>query len=308
MFNAEDIIELEKKWFKYKVKQKIKFYIILIISTIILTYIGYQTFELKQTTQHKKENKKNIEKEVKIKKQKFKAINTKKKIINEQNNSKNTINIEQNTTVNIVNSQISNKSVLKESNNTKKTVQKKQNMVIKKENLKPYYFKLVPTDQGSELFSSNGFLKLNLPFKKEEVKERVMIKEIPIVQPIRKIEAAVEKQTIIKKPKISIDMQEVDTISYLKDKYYSTSSIVFALMLAEEYYYVKNYEDALKWSLTANDIDPQNTKSWYWFAKSKVKLNKKEDAIKALKAYLSNNNSKRLSTLLNKIELGDTDD
>ncbi len=305
MFNAEDIIELEKKWFKYKLKQKIKLYIILIISIIILTYIGYQAFELKQTAQYKKNN---IEKKVKVKKQKFKDISAKKKIINEQNNSKNTINIEQNSTVNIINTQIPKKPILKESNNSKKIVQKKHDILTKKENLKPYYFKLEPTDQGSELFSSNGFLKLNLPFKKEKVKEKVMIKEVPAVQPIRKIETATEEHTIIKKPKISIDMQEVDTISYLKDKYYSTSSIVFALMLAEEYYYAKNYEDALKWSLTANDIDAQNTKSWYWFAKSKVKLNKKEDAIKALKAYLSNNSSKRLSTLLNKIELGDTDD
>jgi hypothetical protein len=282
MFNVEDIIELEKKWFKYKVKQKIKFYIILTISIIILAYIGYKVFGPKQTTQHKKEYKKNIEKKVEIKKKKPKAVNTKKKVKSEHN-----------STINIANIPVS-----------KKTIPIKPNIITKKENLKPYYFKLVPTDQGSELFSSNGFLKLNLPFKKEEI----IIKKIPLIKPIRKIEAAVDKQIITKKPKISIDMQEVDTISYLKDKYYSTSSIVFALMLAEEYYDAKNYEASLKWSLTANDIDAKNTKSWYWFAKSKLKLNKKEDAIKALKAYLSNSNSKKLSTLLNKIELGDTDD
>ena len=79
-------------------------------------------------------------------------------------------------------------------------------------------------------------------------------------------------------------------------------------MLAEEYYYDKKYNETLKWALTANDIDAQNTKSWYWFAKSKVKLNHKKDAVRALKAYLANNSSKRLSTLLRKIEFGDTDD
>ena len=40
MFNAEEIVELEKKWFKYKVKQKSKLYIF-ILSFITIFYLSY---------------------------------------------------------------------------------------------------------------------------------------------------------------------------------------------------------------------------------------------------------------------------
>jgi hypothetical protein len=55
----------------------------------------------------------------------------------------------------------------------------------------------------------------------------------------------------------------------------------------------------------ANQSDPENEKSWIWFAKSKVKLGEKEDAITALKAYLKHNKSRAAQTLLNQINLGE---
>jgi predicted nucleotidyltransferase len=76
-------------------------------------------------------------------------------------------------------------------------------------------------------------------------------------------------------------------------------------MLAEEYYTNKNYSESNKWALIANHIDADNEKSWLWFAKSKVKLGQKEDAIVALKAFLKNNKSQAAQTLLNKINLGE---
>jgi len=291
MFNAEDIIELEKKWLKYKIKQKSKLYIIIILIITILSFIGYQVLFIKHPIKYKKPQIEKVETKILNTKPIVKPIVKIKKI--ENNDTKKT------TTNSII-----KKPLIKELNATKKSIQKKQILVIK--NKKPYYFKLEATDQGSELFSSNGFLTLNLPLK-EYNKSSIIEKDVQI-HPIREIQKVLLDEKMDKKPKISIDMKEIDTISYLKDKYYATSSIVFALMLSEEYYYAKDYRNSLKWSLTANDIDSQNTKSWYWFAKSKVKLNKKEDAIRALKAYLSNNRSKRLSILLNKIEMGDTND
>jgi len=109
------------------------------------------------------------------------------------------------------------------------------------------------------------------------------------------------------KPKgvIKIESKEVNSIEYLKNKFEKTSNIIFALMLAEEYYTNKNYSESNKWALIANHIDADNEKSWLWFAKSKVKLGQKEDAIVALKAFLKNNKSQAAQTLLNKINLGE---
>ncbi len=268
MFNAEEIIELEEKWFKYKIKQKVKLCIFILLFVSASSFIAYKIL----IEQHVKLPVKNIAKTV---------IKKEKKLIDESKN-KHTV-----------------KKVIVDIN---KTIKK----IAKKEESNPYYFKLEPREQESELFSSNGFLTLNTTDKDDML---VNTNKKDIIFPISEMEEIVPTKVLkTTKPKISIDMQEVDTIAYLKDKYYSTSSIVFALMLAEEYYNNKNYKDTLRWALIANDIDAQNTKSWYWFAKSKVKLNQKKDALRALKAYLANNDSKRLNTLLHKIELGDTDD
>ncbi|WP_024954633.1 hypothetical protein [Sulfurospirillum arcachonense] len=283
MFSTDDIIELENKWLKYKIKQKSKFYILLILLLFILSVIVYNFIKPKP-----------IKAPAQIVKPKLEKI-VKQPII-EENNATLKSSKENNTTLTLV-------STKNEKNNT----QKEKNITIKKEKTKPYHFQLEPRDQVNELFSSNGFLVYNSPFKEDNIEQEN--NTYKVIEPIRNIEK--EKISTLEKTQkhnISIDMKEMDTIAYLKEKYYSTSSIVFALMLSEEYYYAANYEDSLKWALTANDIDSQNTKTWYWFAKSKVKLNQKEDAIKALKAYLANNESKRLKTLLQKIELGDTDD
>lgn len=310
MFNAEEVIGLEKKWLKYKIKQKSKVYIFFILLVIIISVLLFQYyFPQKAIVTHSKIKKEKVLVQKEIKKVKVKEYTPIKPII-EKKISANSIKQSPN---NIVLKQKDNKTiVLKNDDNTTNNeplhkITIKQQVQDKPRKL--YYFKLIPTEQGNELFSSDGSLTFNSPIK--EIKQPIIEKK-QVIQSIRETAKTYTKQKetieIKKKPTIEIGMKEVDTITYLKQKFYATSSIVFALMLSEEYYNEKKYKDSLKWALIANDIDSQNTKTWYWFAKSKVKLNKKEDAIRALKAYLSNNESKRLRTLLKKIELGDTND
>jgi hypothetical protein len=286
MFNAEDIIELEKKWLKYKIRQKIKyfalFFIILTIS--IASFYTYKTFynQPQKKVEIKKIVKKVEKKEIpKVKKETlYKAIPTNKF-----------------TAITPKTLHVATKE--KEKTITK-TAEKKETIEVKKE--EPYTFHLEPTEQLNELFSSSGKLTFNTPYNIKKPPKKVVKKTINL-QELDNYEESSKKTSTIK-----IDMEDMDTIAYLKEKFYTTSSIVFALMIAEEYYNQENYKNSLKWSLIANDIDAQNEKSWYWFAKSKAKLNQKSDAIKALKAYLSQNSSKRLSALLNKIQHGETDD
>jgi len=282
MFNAEDIIELEKKWLKYKIKQKSKFYVLLLLILSCSYFIVHNYFLLDKPKQIVKKDIVKI-----VKPETHSIIKTVDK------------NIEKLTT-NKIQKKDNNKTIInKKSNQTTKKIETYPKTIEQKIITKPYHFKLKPTEQGNELFSSNGVLLLNLPYKKNET-----------IQLVRDVENKTKTQIVTKnqKPKISINMQEIDAITYLKEKYYATSSIVFALMLCEKYYNAKEYKNSLKWSLTANDIDAQNEKSWYWFAKSKIKLKKKNDAIRALQAYLKNNQSKKLKTLLRKIEHGDLND
>jgi hypothetical protein len=106
--------------------------------------------------------------------------------------------------------------------------------------------------------------------------------------------------------KIQIDMQpsNADTTDYLKDKFDATGNIVFALMVSEEYYHAGQYNDAIRWALTANELDPKNERSWILFAQSKAKLNHPQEAIMALEEFLKSNNSGKIESLLIKLKRG----
>jgi|GEM_PF-688802 len=150
-------------------------------------------------------------------------------------------------------------------------------------------------------------LVLKLPTIKLEPEKKVA----PIVKKeISKVKSTKAKQEIKKPLKdkgsgIKIQMKRIDSISYLKDRFNENHSIIFALMLCKEYYQKKNFANTLKWSIIANDIDNTSEKSWVWFAKSKYKLGKKDDAIKALKAFLKTNDSSKIKSLLHDIINGE---
>ncbi|MDR0666242.1 MAG: hypothetical protein LBF71_02410 [Campylobacteraceae bacterium] len=95
-------------------------------------------------------------------------------------------------------------------------------------------------------------------------------------------------QTIITPPvenKIFIETNDIQNIDELIKKFETSNNIVFATMISEEYFDRKNYKKSLEWALRANEIDPQNELSWIMFARSQVKLGKREDAIRALEIY-----------------------
>ena len=256
MLNAEVILELEKRWKRYKIKQNIRYFIAIFLT---ISLICFTIYEISVTKQVKVKTAKKIESLSKL---------------------------------------IERKKVALEVVKDEKPTKVEKVLAEKNINLKPYHFKLEPSEEKNGIFSLEGHLTLNILGQEKAVKKA-------------KSTSTHVKKVMIKKPKkekILINMKEVDAISYLKERYYATSNIVFSLMLAEEYFEKKKYKETLEWALTANDIDSKNIKSWYWFAKAKVKLNKKSDAIRALKAYLLTNKSQRLSTLLHKIENGGKND
>lgn len=107
-------------------------------------------------------------------------------------------------------------------------------------------------------------------------------------------------------PKIQIQTTNIENYSKLKEKFYESNNIIYALILAEEYYHAKEYKEALKWSLIANNMDSKNERSWIIFAKAKAKNGSPKEAIKALKAYLSTHqDAKEISILIKKIQSGD---
>jgi len=110
-----------------------------------------------------------------------------------------------------------------------------------------------------------------------------------------------DKKNVTAKKSIIITSQIIKPIGSIKKRFFKTNDISLALQISQKFYQEKKYKKALKWSLIANEIDNANEKTWILFAKSKVKLAKKEDAIKALEAYLKDHKSTNVKNLLDDI-------
>ena len=88
----------------------------------------------------------------------------------------------------------------------------------------------------------------------------------------------------------------------LKDKFNKNKNVKNALDIAGKYYEEKRYSDAIKWALTANDIDSSSEESWIVFAKAKYMLKQKDDALRALMEYNKKINKPVINELIKKIK------
>jgi len=104
------------------------------------------------------------------------------------------------------------------------------------------------------------------------------------------------------KKRIIITSEQISSIGSMKKRFHKSNNIDDALLISKKFFQKKEYKRSLKWSLIANEIDKSNETSWVMFAKSKIKLGKKRDAISALSAYLKDHKSAKVKALLDDIE------
>lgn len=287
MLSTVEIIELEKKLFTYRMKQRLNYTIFIALFLLIMGIVVY--FFYNQT---------------------LKDISKKEEII---------VKIENNVSI----AKIEVKTL--EINTSKEEpVQKLEVLIPNKSELLFLQTPMIKTNNNDKKNYTYQVAKESSyahPVMDEEIESKVLAKKMerkPEEVFYRNIEDEIQttmlappplpKEEEKQKSKITIETKDVNSIQYLKEKFEKTHNIIFALMLAEEYYLTKNYNESNKWSLIANSIDPENEKSWIWFAKSKLKLGHKEDAIVALKAFLKNNKSKTIEGLLHQISIGEISD
>ncbi len=77
-----------------------------------------------------------------------------------------------------------------------------------------------------------------------------------------------------------------------------------SLFVAKKYYELGEYKKAYNYALITNQINQDIEDSWIVFAKSLVKLNQKQKAIKTLKKYIDYSSSSTAQILLNEIQSG----
>ncbi len=131
--------------------------------------------------------------------------------------------------------------------------------------------------------------------------------EIPIeeeVQTIQKPKIIVEEKP---RKKVHLNIIETTSVSAYKDvakRFSQSHDTDDSLFLAKSYYRKGNYKKAEYWALQTNKVNANIEESWLIFAKSKVKLGRKNEAISVLTAYIKKSNSVQAKSLLHKIKKG----
>lgn len=146
----------------------------------------------------------------------------------------------------------------------------------------------------------------------KETKERAIKKPLPKKKTTPKKTYTKKKNESVpvveeEKKKIIINIGKEDTQKEIQDvirRFKKTNSPVLSLFIAKKYYEAGNYTMAYNYALITNGIDSEIEKSWLIFAKSLVKLNKKDKAIQTLQEYINHSRSSRAQTLLDEIISG----
>jgi len=124
----------------------------------------------------------------------------------------------------------------------------------------------------------------------------------PLKQEIKK---PIYKTETYEKPKINISNKETQNdIQYVIKRFKKNNNPALSLFVAKKYYKIGNYQQAYNYALITNEINNDIEQSWIIFAKSLVKLNKKDLAIKTLSKYVKHSHSGNAKVLLDNIKSG----
>ncbi len=93
-----------------------------------------------------------------------------------------------------------------------------------------------------------------------------------------------------------------NTLQLLIERFNRNNDPKLASYIAQSYYKKGNYKEAVRWSVTANSLDPAGEESWITFARAKVKLGERDEAIKALRVYLNQYSSRKVRSYLRRLE------
>ncbi len=140
----------------------------------------------------------------------------------------------------------------------------------------------------------------------------------PKVKKIRKVVKPTVPQEVIEeitteitpvkkeeKSAISIERKETQNdIFEIISRFKKNNNPALSLFIAKKYYELGNYEQSYNYALITNQINSNIEASWLIFARSLVKLHKKDKAIHTLQEYIKVSHSSNAEILLNEIKSG----
>jgi len=126
--------------------------------------------------------------------------------------------------------------------------------------------------------------------------------ELAVISKVQKVnsQAPVPRTT----KKMNFQSTNVNYTEAMKSKFLRSKNPREAVLLAKAYFKEKNYKESEKWALTANKINSSLDESWLIFAKSKAKLGKKKEALRVLVSYYKKSHSTKAKVLIGQIQTG----
>jgi len=274
MLNVND---LENKWFKYKIKSYIPhiiiFFIIVMIIIISIVFVDFNQNITEKKSQNTIQKIKNKQSETTEKSK----VETKQKIQTPENKPK---KIKQH----------------------KKEVQKKESKLILTPSLNFIKYMQDSTLSYYENDDTEDIIEKKVKKVKKIEKKR---KEVE-----KKIQKKVDKKQIsmtIQKAKSVITINKENTLQDIQEvikRFKINNNPALSLFVAKKYYELGQYNKSYNYALITNEINSDIEASWIIFAKSLVKLNEKEMAVKTLKKYIKHTHSNNAKILLNNINSG----
>ncbi len=170
-----------------------------------------------------------------------------------------------------------------------------------------------PVVQADKLLITPAFdsLLLNEPTKRAKVAlittqghNLIEISEAPSSEEDIELIAPPE---VPSKPRVKIDLNitKTESLSAYKDvekQFLTAPDPDNSLFLARNYYRLGKYRKAEYWALETNKIDDNIEESWLLFAKAKLKLGRREDAVAILSSYIKSSKSSKAKELLDRIK------
>lgn len=273
-----NIHELESRHRKYKLKSYIPYTIVFVTLFIIVLFFYFfinKTQDLKKVST------------VSIKQEKKYDATQEKNII---------AAIENNTTT------------LKEEKQTVVTIKE----IVKKEpaSISPSmnFMKSIKSDKKSHYEDNSEEIKVVKPEIKKSLKQVTqtvvndsIVEVTPIQEPIEIKEVKKVEDTAAKKIHITKTDQD---IQHVIKRFKKNNNPALSLFIAKNYYNIGEYHKAYNYALITNELNNNIEGSWIVFAKSLVKLNEREMAIKTLKKYVNSSHSSQAKILLDEILSG----
>jgi len=115
------------------------------------------------------------------------------------------------------------------------------------------------------------------------------------------VDSDIAKPIIEKKNVRIIKVANTNAYKDVEMRFKRSHNINDAVFLANMYYKKKNYKKAIYWAMQTNKLDNNIEESWLIFAKSKVKIGHKNEAIRILREYIKRSNSYEAKKLLKSI-------